>query len=243
MSANYSLLCYTREATGREEANNEDIAYSMHLALRSGDDAEWQPLNENYGIFFAAGVPIAAATAESRRACTAAARFAADPFDAPRPATDAVAHGVVMPGMDITLKSLKNPFLFRLADGRFAIAATRTARGGEPDGSERSAFLLAISDDLTAFDQRGLVLLRTAGGVNRPSVAFDASDACYIVSWTGDDGKARTARTADIVAAAGSGVPLDAEEAAFPQPLRQTGDCGIPNAVIGNSIAISEPEA
>ena len=54
MSANYSLLCYTREATGREEANNEDIAYSMHLALRSGDDAEWQPLNENYGIFFAA---------------------------------------------------------------------------------------------------------------------------------------------------------------------------------------------
>lgn len=26
MSANYSLLCYTREATGREEANNEDIA-------------------------------------------------------------------------------------------------------------------------------------------------------------------------------------------------------------------------
>ena len=58
MSANYSLLCYTREATGREEANNEDIAYSMHLALRSGDDAEWQPLNENYGIFFAAGVPM-----------------------------------------------------------------------------------------------------------------------------------------------------------------------------------------
>ena len=50
MSANYSLLCYTREATGREEANNEDIAYSMHLALRSGDDAEWQPLNENLSL-------------------------------------------------------------------------------------------------------------------------------------------------------------------------------------------------
>ena len=214
MSANYSLLCYTREATGREEANNEDIAYSMHLALRSGDDAEWQPLNENYGIFFAAGVPIAAATAESRRACTASARFADDPFDAPRPATDAVAHGVVMPGMDITLKSLKDPFLFRLADGRFAVVATRTARGGDPDGSERSAFLLAVSKDLTAFDQLGLVLLRTVGGVNRPSVAFDAVDKRYVVSWTGDDGKAYTARTADIVAAAGSGAPLDVEESA-----------------------------
>lgn len=40
----YSLLCYTREATSREEANNEDIAYSMHLALRfgNGDDSEWR---------------------------------------------------------------------------------------------------------------------------------------------------------------------------------------------------------
>ena len=54
MPNTYSLLCYTREATGREEANNEDIAYSMHLALRLGDDdgARWRPLNENYGIFF-----------------------------------------------------------------------------------------------------------------------------------------------------------------------------------------------
>ena len=81
MKGTYSLLCYTREATGREEANNEDIAYSMHLALRAGETAEWEPLNENYGIFFAAGVPIQAATAESRRACVAAAHFVADPFD------------------------------------------------------------------------------------------------------------------------------------------------------------------
>ena len=62
MSSSYELLCYTREATGREEANNEDIAYSMHLALRASETAEWKPLNENYGIFFAAGVPIQAAT-------------------------------------------------------------------------------------------------------------------------------------------------------------------------------------
>ena len=153
----YSLLCYTREATSREEANNEDIAYSMHLALRfgNGDDSEWQPLNENYGIFFAAGVPIAAAAGEPRRACTAAAHCAVDPFDAPRQASDAVSHGAVMPGVDIVLKSLKDPFLFRLADGRFGIAATRTDRGGAPDGSERSAFLVAVSRDLTSFEQLG----------------------------------------------------------------------------------------
>ena len=34
MSSSYSLLCYTRKPTGREEANNADVALSMHLALR-----------------------------------------------------------------------------------------------------------------------------------------------------------------------------------------------------------------
>ena len=115
-------------------------------------------------------MPIQAASAESRRACVAAAHFVADPFDEARPATDAVAYGAVMPGIDITLKSLKDPYLFRLADGRFALAATRTARGGAPDGSERSAFLLALSDDLTAFTQLGLVMLRKLWYRRNPAI-------------------------------------------------------------------------
>ena len=247
MSSSYELLCYTREATSREEANNEDIAYSMHLALRADGATEWEPLNENYGVFFAAGVPIQAASAESRRACVAAAHFVADPFDEARPATDAVAYGAVMPGIDITLKSLKDPYLFRLADGRFALAATRTARGGAPDGSERSAFLLALSDDLTAFAQLGLVMLRTGGGVNRPSVAFDADASRYVISWISDDGDARSASVVDIVAAAESGEPIDVVEAAVSAKSCHSGnlscDCNIPNAVPGNVIAVTEEEA
>ena len=247
MSSSYELLCYTREATGREEANNEDIAYSMHLALRADGATEWEPLNENYGVFFAAGVPIQAASSESRRACVAAAHFVADPFDEARPATDAVAYGAVMPGIDITLKSLKDPYLFRLADGRFALAATRTARGGAPDGSERSAFLLALSDDLTAFAQLGLVMLRTGGGVNRPSVAFDADASRYVISWISDDGDARSASVVDIVAAAESGEPIDVVEAAVSAKSCHSGnlscDCNIPNAVPGNVIAVTEEEA
>ncbi len=247
MSSSYELLCYTREATSREEANNEDIAYSMHLALRADGATEWEPLNENYGVFFAAGVPIQAASSESRRACVAAAHFVADPFDEARLAADAVAYGAVMPGIDITLKSLKDPYLFRLADGRFALAATRTARGGAPDGSERSAFLLALSDDLTAFTQLGLVMLRTGGGVNRPSVAFDADASRYVISWISDDGDAHSASVADIVAAAESGEPLDVAEAAVSAKSCHfgdlSGDCDIPNAVPGNVIDITEEEA
>ena len=245
MPNTYSLLCYTREATGREEANNEDIAYSMHLALRLGDDdgARWRPLNENYGIFFAAGVPIAAVPEESRRACTAAAQYAADPYEAPQPASEAVGYGAVMPGVDITLKSLKDPFLFRLADGRFGIAATRTDRGGAPDGSERSAFLVAVSRDLASFEQLGLVRLRTDSGVNRVSVAYQAAFDRYVISWIGDNGESYAAQTGNITAEAGSEDPLDVVREAQPQELRYTGDCGIANAVPGNVIPISETEA
>ena len=133
MSDSYSLLCYTRVPTSREEANNEDIAFSMHLALRSHLDGSWTPLNENYGIFFAAGVPIAAATPESRRACTAAARFKTDPYTTVRAASDAVAHGAAMPGVDIELKSLKDPHLFRLASGRIRTVGVPAGDQPRPD--------------------------------------------------------------------------------------------------------------
>ncbi|WP_164861503.1 family 43 glycosylhydrolase [Microbacterium sp. CPCC 204701] len=44
------LLAYHRTPTTVSEANNADVALSMHLALE--DAAGWTPLNENYGIFF-----------------------------------------------------------------------------------------------------------------------------------------------------------------------------------------------
>lgn len=47
------LAAYHRTPTNEFEANNADIALSMHLALQpDGAGATWNPLNENYGIFF-----------------------------------------------------------------------------------------------------------------------------------------------------------------------------------------------
>ena len=243
MSSSYLLLCYTRKPTGREEANNADVALSMHLALRSGVSGEWKPLNENYGIFFAAGVPIAAATSESRRACSAAAHFGIDPFDASRPGSDAVEFDAVMPGVDITLKSLRDPYLFRLAEGGFGVVATRTNRGGEPDGSERSAFLLAVSRDLTAYTQLGLVRIATDGGVNRPAVVFDENAARYVISWHDDTGGSHGATTEDIVGAARSGEALMVDDGvAMTCDGRIPNDCGISDAVPGNIITVGEAE-
>jgi putative cell wall-binding protein/GH43 family beta-xylosidase len=46
------LLSYHRTPTSANEANNADVALSMHLALKDAAAADWTPLNENYGIFF-----------------------------------------------------------------------------------------------------------------------------------------------------------------------------------------------
>lgn len=296
MANPYSLLCYTRVPTSREEANNADIALSMHLALRSPVSGRWEPLNENYGIFFAAGVPNASVPACARRACTAAADFGADPcFGAGRaggagdagegsgtagadgtagsagadgetgggvrPVSGAVAYDAVMPGVDITLKSLKDPFLFRLADGRFGIAATRTDRDGVPDGSERSAFLLAVSRDLTSYRQLGLVRLDTTEGVHAPSVAYDAEGRRYAIRWTDDCGRARRAEVEDILDAPGRVIAVCAADAGGAAEIVGTADeassaaadaasgvapaivCDIPGAVPCNVIEIGDREA
>ena len=58
------LLAYNRTPTSVLEANNADVALSMHLALEA--NGGWTPLNENYGIFFpktSAPVPVNGPTA------------------------------------------------------------------------------------------------------------------------------------------------------------------------------------
>ncbi len=59
------LLAYNRVPTSVSEANNADVALSMHLALEQGEG--WTPLNENYGIFFprTSTTPPASGTTES----------------------------------------------------------------------------------------------------------------------------------------------------------------------------------
>ena len=98
-----------------------------------------------------------------------------------------------MPDVDIVLASLRDPYLFRLADGRFGVVATRTARGGAPDGSERDAMLFATSDDLLSFERFGLLHLAVDSGVRNPSVVFDPTAARYVVRWHDDAGLPRHA--------------------------------------------------
>ena len=66
------LLAYNRIPTSVAEANNADVALSMHLALEG--DGGWGPLNENYGIFFPrTATPPPGERTRPRAACGASA--------------------------------------------------------------------------------------------------------------------------------------------------------------------------
>lgn len=250
MSENYSLVSYTRVPSSRTEANNEDIAYSMHLAIRSNITGVYEPLNDNYGIFFAAAVPNSKLPKVARKACTAGELLKSDKYSLGVDISDAYQYDAVMPDHDIILKSLKSPYIFRLADGSFGIIATRTARGGKPDGSERQCALIATSEDLISYKQIGLLYLDTTAGVHRPSVQYDEQTQQYTVSWYDDANKLWFALTKDIIGAVNS-KPLSARQHvegdiswhASMLLLAPTQVSGLTNVVIGSSIAISAEEA
>lgn len=163
---NWLLMSYTRTPSSREEANNEDIALSLHLALRDPITGKWEPLNENYGIYFPKGVSTEEQLAQEWRI----------PLD------------------DIDLKNLKDPFIFRISDGSFAIACTRTTRGGDFDGSENTGFLFVTTPDFLTFSEHGMVNVSHGGGVNKPEVVWDAEVGQYRARWFDNRGNIHSAQ-------------------------------------------------
>lgn len=146
----HELLAYDRHPTSAAQANNADIAMSMHLAV------DGEPLFHNYGIFF------------------------------PRVASPPPPLGT----QDDILRSLSNPHIAYLADGSFGMVATRTARGGDSDGTQTSSVLLATSDDLMDYDELGLLDLGVVDGVNQPAFTYHSASDSYVITWTNNAGTA-----------------------------------------------------
>ncbi|GAB2558408.1 LamG-like jellyroll fold domain-containing protein [Leucobacter ruminantium] len=179
---------YHRMPTSEFEANNADVALSMHLAVQ-GDPGNlllspeaWTPLNENYGVFFPkTSEPV--------------------PMTGPNPNT--------------YTRSLKNPAVFQLrGDEGYGVVSTRVKRGGGTDGTQTSQVLLATTTDLLDYRELGLLTLDEAGGVNFPTAVYDASSDAYVVSWTTDSGAGRHQVFTDFAAAvAGTGGGAGGESA------------------------------
>ncbi|MFF5085048.1 family 43 glycosylhydrolase [Actinoplanes sp. NPDC000266] len=107
-------------------------------------------------------------------------------------------YGIVFPkavptaNVDINeIRTLRDPYVFRQADGTFGVVASRTLSSGADDSSGTSSMLYFTSADLRLFTEAGLVDLGTTGGVNRPQVTWDSAAKKYQVRWADDTGIAR----------------------------------------------------
>lgn len=199
--ATVRVAAYHRVPTSEAEANNADVALSMHLALEG--PAGWEPLFDDYGVVFAR-------TSE-----------------APGP----------MGTSEEIIRSLIDPCLLRLSDGGFAMVSTRVARGGRPDGSERSSVLVAAGPDLLELRELGLLELRTSGGVHSPAARLDPDAGAYVLTWVDDAGAAWHCSVGDLGDAASVGDPV-----AGPAPMPGIVDPVVPGAA-GRASILDVPAA
>lgn len=88
-------------------------------------------------------------------------------------------------------RSLKDPSIFRMADGTYGILSVRTNRGTDvPDN--RGSVLFARSSDLLSYEESpnsgGLIDLGETNGVNRPYGVYDSATKTIMVGWYDDNG-------------------------------------------------------
>ena len=84
-------------------------------------------------------------------------------------------------------KSMKNPWLFRLPDGSFGVAAVRTGGDGEDDTESRGCVLCFRSDDLLCYEELGLLKLGT-DYVEKVQCSCSADTGDITVIWQERDG-------------------------------------------------------
>ena len=79
-------------------------------------------------------------------------------------------------------KSLKNPWLFAMPDGRFGVAAVRIEGDGGEDEESRGCAVFFLSADLTEYEEAGLLRLGTEY-VERVSCVYDQASGSFRVLW------------------------------------------------------------
>lgn len=85
-------------------------------------------------------------------------------------------------------KSLKNPWLFALPDGRFGVAAVRIEGDGGEDEESRGCAVFFLSADLLEYEEVGLLRLGTEY-VERVSCVYDQKSGSFRVLWQEQTGE------------------------------------------------------
>ncbi|WP_438434808.1 family 43 glycosylhydrolase [Gorillibacterium sp. sgz500922] len=143
------------------------------------------------------------------------------------------ATSTVSPRNTIREKGLKNPFLFRRAEGGFGIVAVRVQADGSEDEESKGRILLWVSDDLVHFREVGLVDLHSEAHVREAACAYDAEQGNYVVRWREDDGACYQTTLSDLLHPESTTAAEPAEAFAASASVQ-----GLQGAVPGNALAV-----
>lgn len=96
------------------------------------------------------------------------------------------------------MKTLKAPYLFRMAEGGFGVIALRTDKNGMSDPSATGSFLFIKSRDLVHYEPEQLCHLPASEALEAISCEFDEAVGKYRIRWM-IKGKVFQSHTADFL--------------------------------------------
>ncbi|MFW7415608.1 LamG-like jellyroll fold domain-containing protein [Demequina sp. SO4-18] len=134
------------------------------------------------------------------------------------------------------IRSLIDPHVFYLEDGRYGIVATRVARNGGSDGTGDSSVLFATSDDLLSYEEVGLIDLGVTSGVNNAAAIYDSASDRYVLTWMSDTGASLYTSFASLDPVADQG-PI--ERGIVPILGDDASGAGVANYAGGNALPVT----
>jgi len=135
-------------------------------------------------------------------------------------------------------KTLRNPYLFQLADGSYGVVALRTEPNGEFDEQSKGRILFFKSADLLQYEEVGLIDLKCNKYVTDVSCAYDPERGLYIICWCDEDRNYYRNYITDLTNLDSATLPEPAEPFAIPAVI-----ITIEGAVTRNVIEVAEAVA
>jgi GH43 family beta-xylosidase len=116
------------------------------------------------------------------------------------------------PDGTMNAKSLRNPYIFPMADKTFGVVAVRTEADGTDDMQSEGCVLLFTSSDLLHYTEHPLIRLKDNTYINDLKCFYDAEQKRYVVHWCDKTGNYYKNYIADITKATELSMPQKAEE-------------------------------
>lgn len=136
--------------------------------------------------------------------------------------------------LTLNAKSLKNPYLFYMADDSFGVVAVRAEPDGEEDAQSKGRVILFTSADLLKYQEIGLIDLKGGTYVDDVACQYDSGRKAYVICWSDKAGNYYQNLITDIRSLADASAPEKAEAFAL-DPVSADIEGIIPRNVISVS--------